>query len=140
MSITSDASITINAPADKVWQAITTPAIVKQWFFGTTVESSWNVGEAILFRGEWNRQAYEDKGVIKRIEHGKLLEYTHLSSRTSQADEPENYELVRFDLAEVNGQTTMHIHEENLASFEARDKSIELWNVVLANLKKTVEG
>jgi len=140
MDITSDASIAISAPAVKVWQAITDPAIVKQWFFGTTVESSWKAGEAIVFRGEWNGQAYEDKGVIKRIEPAKFLEYTHLSSRTGQADVSENYELVRFELAETGGQTTVHIHEENLASIEARDKSVELWKMVLANLKKTVES
>ncbi|HSW75212.1 MAG TPA: SRPBCC family protein [Candidatus Saccharimonadales bacterium] len=140
MNITSDASTIINAPADKVWQAITNPEIVKQWFFGTTVESSWQPGESIVFRGEWNGQAYEDKGTIKQIEPNKVLEYTHLSSRTGQADEPENYEIVRFELTETNNQTTMHIHEENLASIEARDKSIELWKIVLSNLKKTVEG
>lgn len=140
MDITSDASITINASANKVWQAITDPKIVKQWFFGTTVESSWKTGEAIVFRGEWNGQSYEDKGVIKQIEPGKLLEYTHLSSRTGQADESENYELVRFELTETDGQTAVHIHEENLASTEARDKSVGLWNTVLANLKETVES
>jgi len=52
MSITSDASTIINTPASRVWQAITNPSIVKQWFFGTTVESSWKVGEPIIFRGE----------------------------------------------------------------------------------------
>ncbi len=140
MNITSDASITINAPAANVWQAITDPAIVKRWFFGTTVESTWQAGAPIVFRGEWNGQSYEDKGTIKHIEPNKVLEYTHLSSRTGQKDEPENYEIVRFELVEANGQTTMNIHEENLASVEARDKSIGLWKIVLDNLKKTVEA
>ncbi len=139
MTITSDASIIINAPAVNVWQAITDPVIVKQWFFGTNVESSWQMGEPIVFRGEWNGQTYEDKGLIKRIEPNKLLEYTHFSSRTEKADEAENYEIVRFELDEMNGQTTVHIHEENLATVEARDKSIEIWKTVLGNLKKTVE-
>jgi len=140
MSITSDESITINAPTVKVWQAITDPEIVKQWFFGTTVESNWQAGEPIVFRGEWNDQAYEDKGIIKQIEPNKILEYTHLSSRTGQSDVPENYETIQFELTETNNQTTMYIHEENLPSIEARDKSIGIWKTVLGNLKKMVEN
>lgn len=140
MSITSDASITINTPAARIWQCITDPEIVKQWFFGTAVESTWQTGEPITFRGEWNGQTYEDKGTIRQIEPNKVLEYTHLSSRTGQTDAPENYEIVRFELAETNDQTTMHIHEENLATVEARDKSIELWKIVLGNLKKVAEN
>ncbi len=139
MNITSDASIQISAPRDRVWQAITDPAMVKQWFFGTTVETDWKVGSPLVFRGEWNGQAYEDKGVIRKIEPAKVLEYTHLSSRTGQEDTTENYEIVRFELSEQDGSTTVAIHEENLASTEARDKSVSLWSMVLENLKKLVE-
>ncbi len=112
----------------------------KTMVFGTAVESNWQTGEPITFRGEWNGQTYEDKGIIQRIEPNKVLEYTHLSSRTGQTDTPKNYEIVRFKLAETNNQTTMHVHEENLATVEARDKSIELWKIVLGNLKRTAEN
>ncbi len=140
MNTTSDASIQINASANDVWQAITDPAMVKKWFFGTNVESSWEAGSPITFRGEWNGQSYEDKGIIQKIEANKLLEYTHFSSRTGQPDVPENYELVQFTLSEASGKTTLAIHETNLPSTEARDKSLGLWKMVLGNLKKVVEG
>ena len=136
MSITSDASTIINTPASRVWQAITNPSIVKQWFFGTTVESSWKVGEPIIFRGEQNGRTYEDKGIIKQIQPGTLLEYTHLSSRTGQDDTPENYEIIRFEFTETEGYISMHIHEENLSSIEARDTSIEIQKTILVNLKQ----
>ena len=29
-------SITIDAPIDEAWKAITTPELIKQWFFGVT--------------------------------------------------------------------------------------------------------
>jgi len=140
MSITSDTSVEINASSDKVWQAITNPAMVKEWFFGTTVESNWEAGSSIIFWGEWNGQPYEDKGVIKKIETNKLLEYTHLSSRTGQADASENYEIIQFVLSDDEGRTTLTIHEDNLPSTEARDKSLGLWKMVLERLKKVVEG
>ncbi|MGZ4038890.1 MAG: SRPBCC domain-containing protein, partial [Bacteroidia bacterium] len=34
-------SLTINAPAAKVWKALTDASIVKQYFFGTNVKSDW---------------------------------------------------------------------------------------------------
>jgi uncharacterized protein YndB with AHSA1/START domain len=122
-----------------VWRAITDPALVKRWFFGTSVESNWEVGSSIVFKGEWQGQSYEDKGEIAKIEPGKLLEYTHLSSRGGKADAPQNYELVRFELSEEKNQTTLNINEENLPSAEAREKSLGLWKTALANLKKLVE-
>ncbi|EDK72512.1 Activator of Hsp90 ATPase 1 family protein [candidate division TM7 genomosp. GTL1] len=139
MNITSTISIQINAPREKVWRAITDPATVAQWFFGTSVESDWEAGRPIVFRGEWQGQSYEDTGTIKKIEPGKLLQYTHLSSRTGQTDMPENYEIVNFQLSGDGGQTTLTVHEENLPSAEAREKSIGLWRMALENLKKTVE-
>ncbi|HSW77216.1 MAG TPA: SRPBCC family protein [Candidatus Chromulinivoraceae bacterium] len=140
MNITSDAFIEIDAPSSEVWQAITDPIIVKKWFFGTNVESDWKVGSPIMFRGEWEGKAYEDKGIIQKIEVNKLLSYTHFSSRTGQADVPENYELVQFILSGREGGTTVAIHEENLPSVEARDKSLGVWSMILTNLKKVVEG
>ena len=140
MNITSDASIQVNASSYIVWQALTTPVIVKKWFFGTNVESDWKAGSPIMFRGEWNGASYEDKGIIQKIETNKLLEYTHFSSRTGQADIPENYEIVQFALSEDEGKTTITIHEENLSSMEARQKSLEGWKMVLESLKKVVEG
>ncbi len=46
-------SIEINAPSAKVWAALTDPAIVKQYFFGTNVKSDWKRGSPIIWEGEW---------------------------------------------------------------------------------------
>ncbi|HLK23406.1 MAG TPA: SRPBCC domain-containing protein, partial [Caulobacteraceae bacterium] len=53
-------SKTINAPAEAVWRALTTPAKLKTFFMGSDVESDWRVGHAIRFRGEYEGKAYED--------------------------------------------------------------------------------
>ena len=37
----SRSRITINAPAGKVWQALTDPAQIKQYLFGTNTVSDW---------------------------------------------------------------------------------------------------
>jgi len=37
-------SITINAPAAKVWDALINPELIKQYLFGTEAISDWEVG------------------------------------------------------------------------------------------------
>ena len=45
-------SLIIAAPADKVWQALVTPAAIKEYMFGTTVISDWKEGSPIVWKGE----------------------------------------------------------------------------------------
>lgn len=138
-SITSEASIEIHAPQEKVWEALTDPAIVKQWFFGTELITTWEQNSPIVFRGEWQGKPYEDKGTVVAIKPGEMFEYTHLSSRTALTDTPENYERIGFYLSASPDGITLTIKESNLPSVAARDKSLQLWGTVLANLKQLVE-
>ena len=55
-------SIDVNAPAAKVWEALTNPEIVKKYFFGTNVKTDWKVGSPIIWEGEWEGKSYRDKG------------------------------------------------------------------------------
>ena len=62
--ITGKVSIHINATTDKVWEALTTPEIIKKYFFGTDAVSDWKVGSSLIFKGEWEGKKYEDKKKI----------------------------------------------------------------------------
>ena len=87
-------SITIAAPIDEVWQAITTPELIKQWFFGVDTESDWKPGSHLIHRGEWQGKPYVDKGEILKIEPPALLVHTHWSEVSGVPDAPENYQEV----------------------------------------------
>ena len=50
---TSKSAIAINAPASKVWDALTKPELIKQYLFGTEVKTDWQVGGPITYKGEW---------------------------------------------------------------------------------------
>jgi len=43
-------SIDINAEPSKVWDALTDPAIIKKYLFGTETITDWMVGSEIIFR------------------------------------------------------------------------------------------
>jgi uncharacterized protein YndB with AHSA1/START domain len=51
--LTTRASVRINAPVSKVWEALTTPELISRWFFGVTTETDWTVGRPIVHRGEY---------------------------------------------------------------------------------------
>ena len=49
----------INAPVSKVWQALTDPALIKQYLFGTETKSDWKKGSSITYTGVWEGKSYE---------------------------------------------------------------------------------
>ncbi len=134
------ASITIHAPASRVWEALTRPDQIKQYFFGTTVVTDWKVGSAIYYRGEWQGRSYEDKGTILEFEPGKRLVSTHWSPLAGVPDSPENYHTVTYLLSEHDGETDVSILQDKNASDEEKAHSEENWQMVLAGLKKFVES
>jgi uncharacterized protein YndB with AHSA1/START domain len=138
--ISTEDSIIINAPMERVWKALTTPELIKQWFFGVDTETDWKKGSPIVHRGEYQGRPYEDKGTILEIEAPRLLVHSHWSPASGLPDAPENYERVSWELAERDGGTELAISESNLASEEARSTSEQSWRMVLGNLKKLLEG
>jgi uncharacterized protein YndB with AHSA1/START domain len=136
----TEQSITIEAPIETVWEALTTPELVKRWFFGVDTETDWKAGSLIVHRGEYQGKPYEDKGNILQIEPPRLLVHSHWSPVSGRPDAPENYQRVSWELSERDGQTELTIKEVNLLSEEAKATSEKSWRMVLENLKSLLEG
>jgi uncharacterized protein YndB with AHSA1/START domain len=132
-------STTIDAPVDAIWKAITTPELIKRWFFGVDTETDWKVGSPIVHTGEWQGKSYVDKGEILRFEPPSVLSHTHWSDLSGLPDRPENYQQVTWTLAEHDGSTELTITEINLPSEEGKAASEESWKTVLGNLKGLLE-
>jgi uncharacterized protein YndB with AHSA1/START domain len=131
--------ITIQAAASKVWEALTNPEIIREYFFGTEASSDWKVGSPLEFRGMWKGKEYVDKGVILRSEPERLFQYTYLSSFSGLEDVPENYANISYELNEEEGVTTLTVRQENIANEEDREKMEANWKIVLSNLKQVLE-
>ena len=133
------ASRTINAPASKVWDAITKPELIKQYLFGTDVISEWKVGSPITYKGEWQGKPFEDKGKILKMELGKSLVSTHWSPLSGVPNTPENYHTVSYNLSAKDGHTEVTITQDNNASEDEKRESEQTWNAVLDGMKKLLE-
>lgn len=138
--LVANASTTIHAPRSKVWHALVDPAAIKQYMFGTDVQSTWREGSPITWKGQWKGKAYEDKGVIKRVESEQRLEYSHFSPLAGKPDAPENYHDVTVELAADGADTRVSLSQDGNADDEARKHSQENWSAMLAGLKKYVEA
>src|SRR3954463_16314907 len=104
-NLVARSSVTIAAPADKVWNALVTPAAIKQYMFGTTVVSDWKEGSPIVFKGEWQGKTYEDRGEIRQLKPGRTLQYTHVSGQPGAAGKQENAHLVTIQLSPEGNET-----------------------------------
>ncbi len=146
MSVTSagDAivqEITITAPADRIFEALVNPdQRVKWWgaeerFQTTHMESDLRPGGRWLMRGVGlGGRPFTVRGVYRRIERPRLLVFTWLPDWQEDATES----LVRLDLEERGGVTTVRLTHSGLASQKARD-SHRGWPQILAWLKAYVE-
>jgi uncharacterized protein YndB with AHSA1/START domain len=134
------ASITVAASPEKVWDALVTPAAIKQYMFGTNVFSDWREGSPIVWKGEWQGKRYEDKGVIRQVSPGRALQYTHFSPLSGLPDRPENYHTVTIQLSAEGTHTRVSLTQDNNPTEEARSHSEKNWGMMLDGLKKFVES
>lgn len=135
----AQAQISINAPIATVWEALVNPEIIKQYMFGTNVVSDWKEGSSIVWKGEWEGKPYEDKGVILILKPERVLQYSHFSPLSGQADTPENYHTVTIELSSRGAGTLLMLSQDNNSTEEDREHSEKIWGMMLTNIKKFVE-
>src|SRR4051812_2931366 len=111
-NISGKTTVTINASSDKVWKALTDPAEIKKYFFGTNTKTDWQVGHPIIFEGEWQGKTYRDKGTILDFKPNKLIRYSYWSSMSGMEDKPENYVPVTYELDSHDTTTKLTITQE----------------------------
>jgi uncharacterized protein YndB with AHSA1/START domain len=133
------ATVTIQAPTNKVWNALVDPLAIKKHMFGADVVSDWREGSPIVWKGEWQGKSFEDKGMILEYRPGRMLQYSHFSPLSGQPDKPENYHTVTIDQLPEHDQTRLTLVQDNNDSLEEREESKKNWNRMLAELKKFVE-
>lgn len=137
--LTAEVSTTIKAPVAKVWTALVTPDQIKQYMFGTNVVTDWKVGSPIVWKGEWQGKAYEDKGTILKLEKEHVLQYSHFSPLSDEPDPSENYHTVTVELSGEGQQTTVTLTQDNNENEEAREHSEKNWQMMVDSLKKFLE-
>lgn len=143
MAKTYDATtaIDIEAPVEVVWKVLTDPDLIAQYMHGTRTVTDWKVGSPIVWRGEWQGREYEDKGEVLAFEPDRRLATTHWSPLTGDADSPENYHHVTYELTRIaGGQTRLTLTHGNSPDLASAEAMIENgWKPTLESLKGIAE-
>lgn len=131
--------ITIDAPAERVFEALVDPEQRLQWwgrgrFRALHAESDLRPGGKWLMRLDAGGREASVRGEYRTIERPNVLSFTWLPDWSPEATET----LVRFDLSERDGITTVRLTHSGFASQADRD-SHRGWPDILSWLRDHVE-
>jgi uncharacterized protein YndB with AHSA1/START domain len=135
---TVSAEVEISASPGQVWAALTDPDLIRQYFFGTTVATTWEPGSPITWSGEYDGHSYEDKGEVLEVEPERRLVVTHFSPMTGEDDVPENYHRITYQLEHEGAATRVRLEQDNTPDASVDDFRTN-WETMLGNLKELVE-
>jgi uncharacterized protein YndB with AHSA1/START domain len=130
----------ISASPERVWAALTDPEQIQEFMFGSRVETAWEPGSSIVWKGVYEGKTYEDKGEVVEVEPGRLLKVTHFSPLSGQPDVPENYHTLTYELEPRGTSTYVRLSQDNNASEAEAEHSRRMWEILLSGLKKVAEG
>src|SRR4051812_17148066 len=142
-------TITINASAAKVWDALVNPEQTKKYMFGCETVSDWKEGSPLTWKMiHEGKEFIPVKGNIVAITPERYLAYTVIDPHNPAIpDVPENYLTVEYALEENNGQTTLTVSQgdyskvaEGQKRYEETYNNGEGWNPILVQIKAILEA
>jgi uncharacterized protein YndB with AHSA1/START domain len=129
----------INASPAQVWAALTDPELIKQYMFGAQVETDWHPGSPIVWKGEYDGKAYQDKGEIIEIDPNLRLKVTHFSPLSGQQDVPGNYHTLLYELEGHGNRTRISLSQDNNPSEQEAEHAQANWKMMLDSMKTVIE-
>ena len=142
-------SITINAPAESVWDALVNPEKTKIYMYGCEAVSNWDPGDNLIWKSVVEGKEFVAvKGQILAIRPGSYLQYSTFDPNdTSIEDVAENYLKVVYDLKEENGKTKLTASQGDFTTVAKGNERFEEvyngglgWKPMLEKIKSLVEA
>jgi uncharacterized protein YndB with AHSA1/START domain len=134
------AEVDVDAGREAVWKALTDPAEIAGWMMGATVSTDWQVGSPVTWAGEMDGTPYMDRGEVLVFDEPDRLSMTHYSPLMGQADEPENYHTVTYELSGDGGTTRVTLTQDGNDSAEQAEQFSAGWQGMLEGLKAAAES
>ncbi|MFC0414937.1 SRPBCC family protein [Cytobacillus solani] len=141
MTIPSFVYVTyIATTPEKLWHALTEGEMTEKYFFGSKIESNWQVGSEVTYS---RNGTVCDYGTILTCEPKRLLSFTwtYVNDKAIR-DEPT---IVTFKLASMDNIVKLTLKHENLVSSDMVEQEDTFegfnngWPAILSNLKSLLE-
>ena len=137
---TNISEIVLNAPVEKVWNALTQPELVKKWQYGSELITDWKIGSEIRFRNEWEGQIFEQWGKVLEVVPNQQVKYSLFFPRPELEDKLENYFIMSYILSEENQKTKLEIIQEDNRPGAVQEEPQGEENPILQALKNLIES
>ena len=128
--------ILIEAPIEKVWEALTKGEHTRHFWAGRSVQSDWKLGSRVEFRMDTDN-SLQHSGTVLEVDPPKRLVMTFY---VDSAKEPEPASRVTYELSEFHGATRLTlIHDDFIAGGKTYDGVSQGWPAILSSMKTYLE-
>jgi uncharacterized protein YndB with AHSA1/START domain len=128
----------INAPQEKVWEAITTPEIVAIYFRGAQIEGTYQPGTRIRTVSPDGTQEWADNTVLEADPPRRLVHTWRSLYDPETAAEPESR--VTWEVVSLpGGYSRLTLIHDKLEAAPKTAASVTGWTYYLSSLKSVVE-
>lgn len=138
--------VQFKAPAEKVWDLLTNPAMTKKYMFGCELISDWTIGSPVLWKGktEDGQEMVYVKGEVLEYEAGKKVVSTTFDPHAGMADVPENYVKLSYEVESRGEGSLLRIIQGDFSSGEhvkeRYEESREGWKTMVIPMMKELLG
>jgi uncharacterized protein YndB with AHSA1/START domain len=140
-------TISIQASAERVWDALTNPEMTKKYMFGCAALSDWRVGSPLIWKGNFNGvELVAVKGNVVSIDPGRFLAYTTIDpNNPAIPDLPENYLTVTYELTSEGASTLLRVSQGDYSAVangqQRYDETVAGggWTPILGQIKQMLE-
>jgi uncharacterized protein YndB with AHSA1/START domain len=123
---------TIATTPQRLWEALTSGELTRQYWYDRRIESDWARGSAVRFF-DGGSDTLTDAGEVVEADPPRRLVYTFA---------PVGYPTTRvtFDVEPVGGGVRLRLVQDRLASPDDVDRWRSGWTPILENLRTFLEG
>ncbi len=134
--------IYIGAKPDKVWQALISPEGTKAIFFGSILQSTFEIGAPYQYVGPGNdgEETVHVYGTVLAFEPNRLMSYTEHPGPSYRDNHAELETRVSLTLETAGDCTKLTlVNDQWPENHPSYDSTQESWPMILSNLKTYVE-
>ena len=122
-----------------VFELLTTSEHIVQYFPYQSVESDWQPGDTVLFRGSNDGQVFTDHGVIETLAKPDEFRYRYWSDNHGTENSRENHLTISYKLTTQSDGTLVKLSQHNIKSEEYFQMMNSIWPFLLTELKNYAE-
>ena len=132
-------TLTIDAPTNKVFDALTDSDKIVQYYPLEEVISDWQVNSEIICKGKIDGNSFSNYGKIDVLSPNEKFQYTYWSTNHGTERTPQNHLTICYSLSEKDDGTTLKLEQKNIQSEQMYLQMLQIWDFLLSNLKNFVE-